>query len=167
MIPGVVAPRAPQKQAAGEAATPPAPDAVPDHYRLPGVGSVRDVTSSVLDRDAGVWRPSVEAVRADAIEYLMRAPKKGGAEDLRKARRCIEEMLAMMGQPAEPSPTLAADVMRFVVEDVHRVFGYDSEHTYKERAHEYLTENLVSRTGSDTAVERCVLHLVERAGMSV
>ena len=167
MIPGVVAPRAQGQAKEPAAATPPARDAVPEHYRLPGVGSVRDVTSSVLDRDAGVWPPSVEAIRADAVEYLLRAPQQGGADDLRKARRCIDEMLARMGEPSGDSTALSADVMRFVREDVHRVFGFDKESTYKERAHEYLTENRVARTGSDTAVERCVMDLVERAGMSV
>lgn len=70
--------------------------AVPEHYRLPGVGSVRDVTSAMLDRDAGIWPPSVEAIRADVVEYVVRAPRKAGVEDLRKARRCLDEMIGML-----------------------------------------------------------------------
>lgn len=70
--------------------------AVPEHYSLPGIGSVRDVTSAVLDRDAGIWPPSVEAVRADVVEYVVRAPRKAGVEDLRKARRCLDEMIGML-----------------------------------------------------------------------
>lgn len=70
---------------------------VPGHYEVPGIGTVRDVTSALLDRDAGIWPPSVEAVRADVIEYVARAPRKAGVEDLRKARRCLDEMIGMLG----------------------------------------------------------------------
>ena len=69
----------------------------PAHYDVPGIGTVRDVTSALLDRDAGIWPPSVEAVRADVVEYVARAPRKGGVDDLRKARRCLDEMIGMLG----------------------------------------------------------------------
>ena len=69
----------------------------PAHYVVPGIGTVRDVTGALLDRDAGIWPPSVEAVRADVIEYVARAPRKAGVEDLAKARRCLDEMIGMLG----------------------------------------------------------------------
>mgnify|MGYP002605356795 CR=1 FL=1 len=72
-------------------------DSTPEHYRVPGFGSVRDYTAAVLDRDSGIWRSSVEAVRADVLEYVSRAPRKGGVDDLKKARRCLDEMIARLG----------------------------------------------------------------------
>lgn len=66
---------------------------VPAYYRLPGGGSVRDFTAKLSDRDQGIMLASINNIRADAIEYLARFVRKGGVEDLKKARRCIDEMI--------------------------------------------------------------------------
>lgn len=66
----------------------------PSHYRRGGY-ECRDVEAALLS-DTGV-PPMVAHLWADAFEYLWRWDLKGGAEDLRKARRCVDEMLGMVG----------------------------------------------------------------------
>lgn len=50
-----------------------------------------------------------------------------------------------------------------VLAEASEVFGYDRERRYQERAHAYLERRKVSRSYSDTAIERVVLDLVGRA----
>lgn len=50
-----------------------------------------------------------------------------------------------------------------VLEDVDRVFNFMADTTYQERAHEYLRRRKVDRSYEDTAVQRVVTDLVERA----
>ena len=69
---------------------------IPNYYKVPGYGTVRDFTSALADRDRLHVAPSVNNIRADAIEYLARFPQKNGVEDLKKAARCIEEMIERM-----------------------------------------------------------------------
>lgn len=45
--------------------------------------------------------PMVAHLWADAFEYLWRWDLKGGAVDLRKARRCVDEMLGILGGDGE------------------------------------------------------------------
>lgn len=66
---------------------------IPNYYKVPGYGTVRDFTSAIADRDRLHVAPSVNNIRCDAIEYLARFPQKNGVEDLKKARRCIDEMI--------------------------------------------------------------------------
>lgn len=73
------------------------PEVVPKYYVVPGFGTVRDFTGAVADRDRYVIKPSEENLRCDAIEYLVRFPHKGMKEDVKKAIRCLEELLERMG----------------------------------------------------------------------
>lgn len=50
-----------------------------------------------------------------------------------------------------------------VLEDVDRVFSSMADTTYQERVHEYLRRRKVDRSYEDTAVQRVVTDLVERA----
>ena len=65
----------------------------PMHYEGDGeVDAHRAITSMLAGASAEVswWC-------AGAFKYVWRAPLKGGAEDIRKARRCLEFALAAMG----------------------------------------------------------------------
>lgn len=66
---------------------------VPTHYAVPGQGTMGFICD-VLDRDSDVETPSQAFMRGNAMKYLIRAPRKGGVEDYRKAldyvRRLIE-----------------------------------------------------------------------------
>lgn len=55
------------------------------------------------------------------------------------------------------------DTLEGVLADADAVFGWDDEVSYKERAHEYLVLRIVGREPGDTAVQRVVKDLVERA----
>ena len=55
-----------------------------------------------------------------AIKYVWRCKKKGGAEDIRKARRCLE--LHMEGAPAATPGTLEA-AARFIRKTQHNPHG--------------------------------------------
>ena len=70
----------------------------PSHYRRGGY-ECRDVEAALL-ADSEV-PPMVAHLWADAFEYLWRWDLKGGATDLRKARRCVDEMLGMLGGDGE------------------------------------------------------------------
>ena len=73
-------------------------DERPSHYRRGGY-ECRDVEAALLaDSDVP---PMVAHLWADAFEYLWRWDLKGGAADLRKARRCVDEMLGMLGGDGE------------------------------------------------------------------
>ena len=70
----------------------------PSHYRRGGY-ECRDVEAALLS-DTGV-PPMVAHLWMDAIEYMWRWDLKGGAADLRKARRCLDEILGMLGGDGE------------------------------------------------------------------
>lgn len=67
-------------------------------YELPGLvvarnakcADVSDVESAWADRDAEIIDPAVFARCCDALEYVIRSPRKGGPEDLSKAIVCLE-----------------------------------------------------------------------------
>ena len=56
-----------------------------------------------------------------------------------------------------------SETLEGVLADADAVFGWDDEVSYKERAHEYLVLRVVGREPGDTAVQRVVKDLVERA----
>ena len=62
----------------------------PSHYVRGGV-ECRDVERAVLS-DSEV-APIVAHLWMSAFEYLWRWDRKGGADDLRKARECIDELI--------------------------------------------------------------------------
>lgn len=68
------------------------------YYDVPGFGDLMPILDAIGNRDAGVERPSQWAKRFSALSYVVRAPWKGGAEDVRKAidylERLAEEMEA-------------------------------------------------------------------------
>ena len=69
----------------------------PAHYRRGGI-ECRDVERALLsDSDVGALTAHLWM---DALEYLWRWDLKGGADDLRKAARCVEEMV-MRAEDAE------------------------------------------------------------------
>lgn len=53
--------------------------------------------------------------------------------------------------------------MESVLADVDECFRYDTEHSYKDRAHAYLVHRGVGREAGDTAVQRVVRDVAERA----
>lgn len=50
-----------------------------------------------------------------------------------------------------------------VLADVDKVFRFEADATYQGRAHDYLRRRKVDRSYEDTAVQRVVIDLVERA----
>lgn len=50
-----------------------------------------------------------------------------------------------------------------IMADAHEVFGFRKDVRPQERAHEYLERNHVQRGYSDTAMERVVYDLIDRA----
>lgn len=48
-------------------------------------------------------------------------------------------------------------------EDAHEVFCFSHDKRPQERAHEYLARNMVARGCNDTAMERVVYDLIDRA----
>lgn len=70
----------------------------PMHYEGDGeVDAHRAITSMLAGYDAAGAAAEVSWWCASAFKYVWRAPLKGGAEDIRKARRCLEYALAAMG----------------------------------------------------------------------
>ena len=148
---------------------------VPAHYSVPGHDSMAFI-SALLDRDSGLETPAQAWMRANAIKYLIRAPRKGGARDYRKAADYIGRLLACLeggcdvidgvlarGERPRFANVKIADSLDAVRRDAHAVFGFVQGVSCKTRAHSYLTYRKVPRTGDDTAVERAALDLVERA----
>lgn len=70
--------------------------AVPPHYAVPGHDSM-GFLGAVVDRDAGLETPQQAWWRANALKYLIRAPRKGGVEDYRKAADYIERLIDSAG----------------------------------------------------------------------
>lgn len=73
----------------------------PKRYELPGVGSVWDVETAWAKRDGSLVDPYVYAACTDAIEYVIRHPRKGGIEDLKKARDCLNAAIEYMEPPSD------------------------------------------------------------------
>ena len=69
---------------------------VPSRYAVPGHDSMAFI-GAVIDRDAGLETPSQAWMRANALKYLVRAPRKGGAGDYRKALDYIERLIDSIG----------------------------------------------------------------------
>ena len=65
------------------------------YYSVPGYGEALGIMDAVIDRDADVERPSVNTKRWNVMKYVIRAPRKNGLADYRKAldylRQIVEE----------------------------------------------------------------------------
>ncbi len=71
----------------------------PPHYTAGGVECIDALEAATVGLDG------IEAVcTANAIKYLWRWKRKGGVEDLRKARWYIERLIARGAPPAPPPP---------------------------------------------------------------
>lgn len=68
---------------------------LPPHYNVPGHAAM-GFLDAVIDRDSCVETPSMAIKRWNAMKYIIRAPRKGGVEDLRKAidylQRLVDEL---------------------------------------------------------------------------
>ena len=71
----------------------------PPHYTAGGVECIDALEAATVGLDG------IEAVcTANAIKYLWRWKRKGGVEDLRKARWYIDRLITREVPPARPSP---------------------------------------------------------------
>ena len=71
----------------------------PPHYTAGGVECIDALEAATVGLDG------IEAVcTANAIKYLWRWKRKGGVEDLRKARWYIDRLITREVPPAQPSP---------------------------------------------------------------
>lgn len=68
---------------------------LPTHYSVPGHATM-GFLDAVIDRDSDVETPSQGNKRWNAMKYIIRAPRKGGVKDLRKAidylQRLVDEL---------------------------------------------------------------------------
>lgn len=65
----------------------------PAYYNVPPYGDVMELIDAIGDRDADVERPSDWTKRFNALKYVIRAPRKGGVEDLRKAIDYLQRLV--------------------------------------------------------------------------
>lgn len=67
----------------------------PPHYNVPGQG-VFGFIADVLNRDSDVETPAQAFMRGNVLKYVVRAPRKNGAEDYRKAIDYLNRLLVDM-----------------------------------------------------------------------
>lgn len=72
---------------------------LPPHYNVPGHATM-GFLDAVIDRDSCVETPSMAIKRWNAMKYIIRAPRKGGASDIKKAIDYLQRLLPEM-QEAE------------------------------------------------------------------
>lgn len=65
---------------------------LPTHYAVPGQGTMGFICD-LLDRDSDVETPAQAFMRGNALKYLVRAPRKGGVEDYKKAADYIGRLI--------------------------------------------------------------------------
>ena len=65
---------------------------LPPHYNVPGHATMGFI-EAVIDRDSCVETPSMAWKRANALKYIIRAPRKDGASDIKKAIDYLERLL--------------------------------------------------------------------------
>lgn len=65
---------------------------LPAHYNVPGHATMGFI-EAVIDRDSCVETPSMAWKRANALKYIIRAPRKGGSADIKKAIDYLERLL--------------------------------------------------------------------------
>ena len=68
---------------------------LPKHYNVPG-HAVMGFIDAVIDRDMDKETPSMAWKRANAIKYIVRAPRKGGSSDIKKAIDYLERLLVQL-----------------------------------------------------------------------
>ena len=64
---------------------------LPPHYSVPGHAAMGFI-EAVIDRDSDVETPSQAWKRANAMKYIVRAPRKDGLKDIRKAIDYLERL---------------------------------------------------------------------------
>ena len=64
---------------------------LPSHYNVPGHATM-GFLDALGDRDADVERPSQWTKRFNAMKYIIRAPRKDGLKDIRKAIDDLERL---------------------------------------------------------------------------
>lgn len=65
---------------------------LPPHYNVPGHATM-GFLDAVIDRDSDVETPSMGTKRWNAMKYIIRAPRKGGSADIKKAIDYLERLL--------------------------------------------------------------------------
>lgn len=65
---------------------------LPPHYNVPGHATMGFI-EAVIDRDMDKETPSMAWKRANAMKYIIRAPRKGGSADIKKAIDYLERLL--------------------------------------------------------------------------
>lgn len=79
--------------------TGPDPVTAPAHYAGDGeVDCMRAMRSMAAGYDSAEVPADVSYWMLSALKYVWRAPLKNGAEDVRKARRCLAYALEAMGE---------------------------------------------------------------------
>jgi hypothetical protein len=78
---------------AASMAAPPSPVVNPAHYDVLGL-----VPWEAFDRGWLTKPEFIGHLRGSALEYVARAPHKNGAEDYRKAIRCLEKLLSLLAE---------------------------------------------------------------------
>ena len=73
--------------------TPPSPAVNPAHYDVLGL-----MPWEAFDRGWLTKPEFIGHLRGSALEYVARAPHKNGAEDYRKAIRCLEKLLSLLAE---------------------------------------------------------------------
>lgn len=68
---------------------------LPSHYNVPGHAAM-GFLDAVIDRDSDVETPSMGTKRWNAMKYIIRAPRKGGAKDIKKAIDYLNRLLVDM-----------------------------------------------------------------------
>lgn len=63
------------------------------YYSIPGHGEAFAIMNAVIDRDSDVEPPSVGTMRWNVLKYVIRAPRKDGVKDYRKAIDYLERLL--------------------------------------------------------------------------
>lgn len=76
----------------------PAPE-VPDHYLELGLQPWEAFDRGWLTRAEFIGH-----LRGTALEYVARAPHKNGADDYRKAIRCLEKLLSLQAEQEQSAP---------------------------------------------------------------
>lgn len=76
-----------------QADTPPSPVVNPAHYDVLGL-----MPWEAFDRGWLTKPEFIGHLRGSALEYVARAPHKNGAEDYRKAIRCLEKLLSLLAE---------------------------------------------------------------------
>lgn len=68
------------------------------YYSIPGHGEAFAIMNAVIDRDSEVEPPSVGTMRWNVLKYVIRAPRKDGVKDYRKAIDYLRMIIEAEGE---------------------------------------------------------------------